>query len=304
MLRLTLPRAAALFRITTKEIVMHTTTRFHRLLYPAVAMLLLVLLNACASTTQSGAVGANRKQLLLVSAESLNQAAAANFASTTQKAQASNALVQGPEADNLRNIAARLINQVGVFRQDARRWHWQVALINSPPINACCMPGGNIIFYTGILRTLQLNNDEIAAVMGHEIAHALREHAREQATTQVGTSLLKSAVNVAASLLGAPSATSTISDTAMTYLVTLPHSRQHESEADRMGLELMARAGYNPAAAPNVWRKMRAAGQGGNLAFMSTHPSHESRIKDLEALLPTVQPLYLAAVGQRDGTDR
>ena len=262
-------------------------------------LLTLCLLSACASSTNPGAIGVNRRQLMLVSADSLNQAAAKSYTELNQKAQKAGALVQGPEADNLRAIAGRLVAQVGVFRQDALRWQWQVSLINSDELNAFCMPGGKIVFYTGIIRKLQLTNDEIAAVMGHEMAHALREHSREQASEQVGTGLLAGLAGAGASMLGLPSNTGQLSSQAMTYLVTLPHSRRHETEADQMGLELMARAGYNPEAAVNVWRKMQSASQGSPPQFLSTHPSHSTRIRDLQSLMPVVQPLYQQSGGRR-----
>lgn len=263
------------------------------------ALLALCLLGSCASSTNPGAIGVNRKQLLLVSADSLNQAAAKSYTELNQKAQKAGALVQGPELDNLRAIASRLVAQVGVFRQDALRWKWQISLINSDELNAFCMPGGKIVFYTGIIRKLRLTNDEIAAIMGHEMAHALREHSREQASEQVGTGLLAGLAGAGASMLGLPSNTGQLSSQAMTYLVTLPHSRRHETEADQMGLELMARAGYDPEAAVNVWRKMQAASKGSPPQFLSTHPSHSTRIRDLQGLMPVVRPLYQQAGGRR-----
>lgn len=258
---------------------------------------LLVLLNACTTSTRPGAIGVTRKQLLLVPAQQLEQSAAATFATTARKAQASGALVGGEEYNALREIASRLIAQVGVYRPDAQKWKWQVALINSKELNAFCLPGGKIVFYTGIIRTLKLNDAEIAAIMGHEMAHALREHGRERLSEQMGTKLLASA----AGLLGAPSAGVQLGQAAMTYLVTLPNSRQHETEADQMGLELMARAGYNPEAAINVWRKMLRAEGSGVPQFLSTHPSHATRIQDLQKLMPVVMPLYQQASGGMHG---
>ena len=259
----------------------------------ALALALLILLDACTASTRPGAIGVTRKQLLLVPAQQLEQSAAATFATAARKAQASGALVEGEEYNALREIAGRLIAQVSVYRPDAQKWNWQVALINSKELNAFCLPGGKIVFYTGIIRTLKLTNAEIAAIMGHEMAHALREHGRERLSEQMGTKLLASA----AGLLGAPSAGVQLGQAAMTYLVTLPNSRQHETEADQMGLELMARAGYNPEAAINVWRKMQNAEGSGVPQFLSTHPSHATRIQDLQKLMPVVMPLYQQAGG-------
>ena len=259
----------------------------------ALALALLVLLDACTASTRPGAIGVTRKQLLLVPAQQVEQSAAATFATTARKAQASGTLVGGEEYNTLREIAGRLIAQVGVYRPDAQKWNWQVALINSKELNAFCLPGGKIVFYTGIIRTLKLTNAEIAAIMGHEMAHALREHGRERLSEQMGTKLLASA----AGLLGAPSTGVQLGQAAMTYLVTLPNSRQHETEADQMGLELMARAGYNPEAAVNVWRKMQSVEGSGVPQFLSTHPSHATRIQDLQKLMPVVMPLYQQAGG-------
>ena len=258
----------------------------------AVTVLALSLLGACTSSTDPGAIGVNRRQLLLVSSQTMENAASKNFLEINQKARAVGALVQGPQLDNLRRIAARLIAQVGVFRRDALNWNWQVSLINSKTVNACCMPGGKIVFFTGIIQKLNLTNDEIAAIMGHEIAHALREHSREQASEQMGLGVISGVAGIGASIMGVPSIGVDMGRSAMTYLITLPHSRQQETEADRIGLELMARAGYNPEAAVNVWRKMQAANSGSTPQFLSTHPSHGSRIKDLQALVPVVRPLY------------
>ena len=258
----------------------------------AVTALALSVLGACSSSTDPGAIGINRRQLLLVSSQSLEDSASKSFSELNQKARAAGALVQGPQLTNLQHIAVRLISETDVFRKDAQNWKWQVSLINSKTVNAFCMPGGKIVFYTGIIQQLNLTNDEIAAIMGHEIAHALREHSREQASTQMGLSILSGAASIGASIAGVPSIGIDAGKSAMNYLIVLPHSRQQETEADRIGLELMARAGYNPEAAVNVWRKMQAANQGSTPQFLSTHPSHSTRIKDLQSFIPIVKPLY------------
>ena len=266
--------------------------RISSLKHLAVTALALSVLGACSSSTDPGAIGINRRQLLLVSSQTMENAASKSFSELNQKARATGALVQGPQLDNLQNIARRLIAQVGIFRKDALNWKWQISLINSKTVNACCMPGGKIVFFTGIIQQLNLTNDEIAAIMGHEIAHALREHSREQASEQVGLGVLSGVAGIGASIAGVPSIGVDLGKSAMNYFITLPHSRRQETEADRMGLELMARAGYNPEAAVNVWRKMQAANKGSTPQFLSTHPSHSTRIKDLQSFIPIVQPLY------------
>ena len=255
------------------------------------------LVTACASTTQGGAVGANRSQILIVSEAQMNQQAALAYTETLQKASSTRTLnTNTAQTARVKNIASRLIAQTGHFRPDALQWDWQVNVIQDKTINAWCMPGGKIAVYSGIIDTLKLTDDELAAVIGHEISHALREHSREQASTSALQSLGVSVVSQAA---GLGSAGSTVMNAAAKYALELPFSRRHETEADIVGLELMARAGYNPQAAISVWQKMSAASQGSVPQFMSTHPSHATRISDLQAAMPKVMPLYQSARGAR-----
>lgn len=252
-------------------------------------------LSACATSTKPGVVGVTRPQMLTVPAAEVDAMALTSFTNQNQKAQAAGRLVtRGAEFDRLNRIARRLQAQVPAFRDDASRWHWQLALIDAPVLNATCAPGGKITFYTGLVRQLTLTDDEIAMVMGHEIAHALREHGRER----MSQAQAKGAAGAFA-LVVAPSKGGQIAlaDQAAHLLFTLPNSREHESEADSMGLELGARAGYDPKAAVSVWRKMAAQHKGGSgkADFLSTHPSHEARIAELTAMLPKVAPLHAAA---------
>ena len=258
------------------------------------AFILLIFLTAgCATTTQPGAVGVERKQFLLISAEQANQGAAAFYAKEKDKYAKAGALNKNPQQTaRVRAIASRLIEQAGAFRPDTRNWQWEVNVINSKELNAYCAAGGKIAVYSGLIDTLHLTDAEIAAVMGHEIAHALREHTREAMSEalaqQVGLTVLATALKLgqnSASLLG----------DAATVGLTLPFSREKEREADRIGLELMARAGYDPHAALSVWRKMLSTGSGQPPEILSTHPDPESRLKDIEVHLPEVMPLYESA---------
>jgi Zn-dependent protease with chaperone function len=176
------------------------------------------------------------------------------------------------------------------FNPRAKAWQWEVNLIGSKQINAFCMPGGKIAFYTGILDQLKLTDDEVAMIMGHEIAHALWEHARERMAKSVAT-------DVGASLLGELVGGGKYSGLFRMGgdLLTLKFSRSDESEADLVGLDLAARAGYDPRAGITLWQKMAAASKGGQLEFLSTHPSGSSRIEDIKAQLPKVMPLYESA---------
>jgi len=263
--------------------------------YRTIAILALsTLLLACANTTRSGAVGVNRSQFMMVSSTEVDRLSAVSYNEQNQKAKEKNILVSsGPTYDRLKTISNRLIQQTSIFRDDTRQWNWQLTLINAPIINATCAPGGKITFYTGLIEQLNLSDDEIASIMGHEIAHALREHGRER----LSQALAQSAVtNIAIAAAGSFGSAISVANQAAQYVLVLPNSRQNESEADAIGLELSARAGYNPQAAISVWRKMIKVTDGKTAPeFLSTHPSGETRIEQLSALMPAVEPLYLNA---------
>lgn len=259
------------------------------------AILVAAALTGCATSTKPGAVGVTRSQMMLVSAEEVDSMALASFSNQNQKAKSEGRLVtKGAEYNRVAKIAKALQVQVPVFRDDAKDWKWELALIDAPVLNASCAPGGKITFYTGLIRKLKLTDDEIAMVMGHEIAHALREHGRERLSQAKATGGLTALAGVLAPTKGLQVA---VASEASHYLFTLPNSREHESEADTMGLELAARAGYNPRAAMSVWEKMAAEGGGaGGSEFLSTHPSDTTRIASLTAMQPRVTPLYEAAI--------
>lgn len=255
---------------------------------------LITLLSACANTTRSGAVGINRSQFMMASSEEVNRLSAANYSEQNQKAKEKNILVtSGPTYDRLKFIANRLIPQTEVFRDDTRQWDWRLTLIDAPILNATCAPGGKITFYTGIIDQLNLSDDEIAAIMGHEIAHALREHGRERLSQAAAQNVL---VNIAMAVAGPYGSAVSAANQVAHYAIVLPNSRENESEADAIGLELAARAGYNPMGAISVWQKMlKATKDKSSPEFLSTHPSGETRIEQLTALIPAVEPLYKAA---------
>jgi predicted Zn-dependent protease len=244
-------------------------------------------------TTEGGAIGIDRKQRMstLVSEEELDKGAIAAYNEILTKEKKEGDLNAEPAMTaRVRAIAQRLIPQTAVFRPDATKWNWEVNVIKSDELNAWCMPGGKIAFYSGIITKLKLTDDEIAAIMGHEIAHALREHARERASEQATTGLV---VGVGAAILGAGQLGADLTQMAYHAVFGLKHSRLHETEADRIGVELAARAGYDPRAAITLWEKMSAAaGSGGGPEFLSTHPSPESRIADLRDYSARVMPLY------------
>ncbi len=193
-----------------------------------------------------------------------------------------------PQVQRLRSIAQRIIPNSYSWNDRARTWKWEVNLIGSNQINAWCMPGGKIAFYTGILNALKLNEDEIAAVMGHEMAHALREHARERMGKSAATSI---GANVLSQVLGAGALGQQLIGGGA-QLLTLKFSREDESEVDLVCLELAARSAYNPEAGLSLWQKMSAANKGAPPQWLSTHPASSSRIADIQKNLPHVIPLY------------
>ena len=242
-------------------------------------------------------VDVQKSKFLLLPASTVERSASGQYAQMMRQASQQGALnLDRQQVERLRNIARALIPHATRFHPSATQWRWEVNLISSRNINAFCMPGGKIAFFTGILDTLKLTDNEVAAIMGHEIAHALLEHGRarmsENIVKQVGIAAIASYFNLG------PSTTQALGQAA-TLAVSLPYARKHETDADLVGIELAARAGFDPRAAVEVWRKMarlaEASGRGQPPQFVSTHPSHGSRIRDIEASLPKVLPLYAAA---------
>jgi predicted Zn-dependent protease len=270
-----------------------TMTHLRRL--SLLSLLLAALtLGGCQTTTSGGAVGTDRKQLLLVSSQQLEQMAAQSYSKLTSEAAAKGTLNTDVSIlRRLRVIAQRIEPQTKIFRPDAPNWKWEVNMINSSELNAFCMAGGKIIFYSGLIRQLNLTDEEIAVVMGHEISHALREHSREQVSQAMAA---QSAIGLGAALFGFGQGSADIAGTLYQSLVATRFSRTDENEADRMGLELSARAGYDPRAGVTLWQKMLKANSGGSPpVFLSSHPTEASRVQQIEGLLPTVLPLYQAA---------
>jgi predicted Zn-dependent protease len=235
-------------------------------------------------------VGGNSAFTKLVPAEQVERSASQQYLQMLTQADGQKALAPKDNAQvlRLRAIAQRLIPFAQDWNPRARNWQWEVNLIGSSQINAFCMPGGKIAFYSGILDQLKLTDDEVATVMGHEVAHALREHARERmgknAATGIGANLLSSVLGLGQ-----------LGQTVTSYgaqLLTLQFSRSDESEADLVGMELAARAGFDPRAGVTLWQKMAAASKGAPPQWLSTHPSGTTRIADIQANLPKVMPLF------------
>jgi len=247
-------------------------------------------------------VGQASSMRKLIPAETLEASARQQYRQTLGEADSKGALAPDdyPQLKRLRAIAARLIPYTAQWNPDSRKWKWEVNLIGSKQINAWCMPGGKIAFYTGILDQLQLNDDEVAMIMGHEMAHALREHSRERLAKSRATSM---GLSVASQLLGLGQV-GDIAANLGTQLLTLKYGRDDETEADLVGLEIAARGGFKPEASVQLWKKMLGATGGGKgqPSFLSTHPSGNNRIQELEANLPKVAQLYEQAQQGRPAT--
>jgi predicted Zn-dependent protease len=245
-------------------------------------------------TTRGGEVGVDRPQRMpiLFSRQEVDATAREQYAQIVQGAQKKGALNRdAAQTERVRAIAQRLIPHTAVFRDDAPRWQWEVSVLSTDDVNAWCMPGGKIAVYSGLIEKLKITDAELAAVMGHEIAHALREHARERMGRQAATGFGAAVVGTAVEILTGVSLGDAGEMLAQSMFV-LPNSRENEQEADRIGVELAARAGYDPRAAVSLWNKMAGLGGSQPPQWLSTHPSHETRVKDLQDYSQRVLPLY------------
>jgi Zn-dependent protease with chaperone function len=225
-----------------------------------------------------------------VPAEQIERAAAGQYLQLLRQNAGQHSLApeSHPQLRRLRAVAARIIPHTYDWNPRARQWKWEVNLIGSRQINAFCMPGGKIAFYYGILERLQLTDDEVAMVMGHEMTHALREHSREQLGKTYAT---RAAIEIGAAVFGLGNGGRLLADMGG-QLLTMEFSRENETEADLVGLELAARSGYDPRAGVTLWQKMAAANERGTVELLSTHPSGPTRISDIRANLPKVEGLY------------
>ena len=228
-----------------------------------------------------------RKQLVLVSEEQAQASSAQAYTQTMSEAQKKGKLSSDAALNaRVKRITDRLITQAGNMYAPSREWKWSVAVLDEPALNAWCMPGGKMAIYTGVVHKLALTDDEIAQIMGHEIAHALLGHGRERMSRAMA---MQGGVLLGSIVAGQDlSALTPVADIAL----TLPNSRTGETEADRYGIELAARAGYDPRAAVRLWEKMGAASGNGPPQFLSTHPSPDNRIQALNELVPKMMPIY------------
>ena len=269
-----------------------------RVVAPLVAALLVGATAApLAAQTADAGVAVRKPRLLLIPESMVNQSAAQEYTQLKRQAAARRVLNNDePQVQRVRAIASRLIPQGARFNKNTSVWVWEVNVIDTPTINAFCMPGGKIMVFTGILDQLKLTDDELAAVVGHEIAHALLEHGRARMSEAV---LKNAGINLASAYLGLSSVGTAALAQAAQLAVTLPYSRSHETDADLVGIELAARAGFDPHAAVAVWKKMSTVASKQPPQMLSTHPANATRIHDLEAAMPKVLPLYQAALAEQ-----
>jgi predicted Zn-dependent protease len=249
-------------------------------------------LSGCETNPISG-----RSTLAIVSEESAQASSSKAYAQKVETASRQGKLSTDAALNaRVKHITDDLVAQAKLMHPPSKDWKWEVRVLDEPTINAWCMPGGKMAIYTGIIQKLSLNDDEVAQIMGHEIAHALLGHGRERMSRAFATSagLTLGSIVVGADLTGF----SPLVDIAL----NLPNSREGESEADRYGIELAARAGFNPEAAVTLWKKMAATSKGGPPAFLSTHPSSDERIQALGALVPQMMPIYQKAHGGNQRT--
>ncbi len=257
-------------------------------------------LSGCVTTTNDSVAGVNRSQFLIMPAATVDKISAQAYSETLTKAKQKSALnVDKAMFNRVNSISKRLIAQVGVFRPDAAKWNWEVNVEKNDQLNAYCMPGGKIMVFSGLVEKIKATDDELAAVIGHEIAHALREHGRERMSQayvqQFGLQALAAVVTKGA----VGSAAVKGAGLGSQLFFALPNGREQERESDRIGLELAARAGFNPDAAVTLWQKMGAQSKSAPPEFLSTHPANANRIADLKALSPKVKPLYEAAKAKK-----
>jgi len=252
----------------------------------ALAAIASLVLIACATNV------AGRRQLMLVSENTAIAQSRQAYVQTMGKLQSEGKLVSDPKLVNRVNtITGRLIAQAIQYRPDTKNWEWSVEVIDDPKtVNAWCMAGGRMAIYTGLIQKVDPTDDELAQVMGHEISHALLNHTAERMSMAMAAQLGVVAVGVGTQSVGKTAGAEALAQVGL----LLPNSRGGEAEADKVGMEIAAKAGYDPNAAASLWKKMEKAGGSGPPQFLSTHPSPANRQQTLAALAPSMMPYYQA----------
>lgn len=255
-------------------------------LFPGVSgkrfLTLLLGLVLCGCATVNAPV-TGRQQHMLVSEEEVIQMSYREYSKILRQAAKSNKLdVDQEQFNRVSAITKRLVPEAAKYRRESSRWKWEAHVLQTKSLNAWCMAGGKMMIYSGLIERTSATDDEVAAVMAHEIGHALAQHSREAISRQLGQDLVLSAVSAAA---GLGNSGADLARVTADVLFQLPHSREQELEADRIGLVLMSNAGYNPHAMLGMFRKMSALNDNGGPEFLSTHPSDETRIRAIEDAL-------------------
>jgi predicted Zn-dependent protease len=246
------------------------------------------LITACATNI------AGRKQLSLISEQSAITASKQAYTNTLAPlVEAGKVNTDAQAVARINQITQRLINQATQLRPETAQWEWSVKVIEDKnTVNAWCMAGGKMAIYTGLIQQLNATDDEIAQVMGHEISHALLNHSAERMSVAMANNM---ALSILQSTTEASDQSMTLASAAAQVALSLPNSRKSESEADRIGMEIAAKAGFNPNAAVTLWQKMAKVGGSGGPEFLSTHPAPQNREQKLKSLIPEMMPFYRAA---------
>lgn len=260
----------------------------------AALVLAVALLAGCETNPVTG-----RTQVMIVSEEQAQAASLQAYTKTITDARGKGRLDTNAQRNTrVRAITERLVAQARLLVPSSNAWAWEIHVVDDDSVNAWCMPGGKMAVYTGLLNRVVPTDDELAQVIAHEISHALLQHGRERMSRAVATNvgLQLGSIATGVNLSG-------LENVAMVAL-ELPNSRNSETEADRVGIELAAKAGYHPNAAVTLWQKMAQLGGPKPPQLLSTHPSDETRLANLRALVPKVMPFYQAASKGRPSTSR
>jgi predicted Zn-dependent protease len=252
------------------------------------------------TTADDGGVKVRRPSMMrnLVPAAKLEQAAVEQYGQLRAQATSRNALMPADDAmaKRIQRISQDLMPFTQKWNPRAKEWQWEIIVIKAPTVNALCMPGGKIAVFTGIVDALKLTDDELAVVLGHEMAHALREHARARTAkitlTNVGTLAIGLVIGGNVGELARQGG----------GLLALRFNRDDERDADLVGLELASRAGYDPQAGLSLWEKMAQVAKGAPPTWLSTHPSGEDRMRRTKDALKQVMPLYEKAKASKPPT--
>ena len=227
---------------------------------------------------------------------SINQQAAMGYRQMISEAKAKGQLdTQSRTAQRVHKIFNKMVPYANAENHTGQPFNWQIEVIKSKELNAWAMPGGKMAFYTGLVESLNLTDDEIATVMGHEMAHALKEHGKKKANMGQFTDVLTGVAHVALSTQIGSDGSAVVVGLTKDWALDKPYSRSAETEADEVGLLLMAKSGYNPQAAPGLWDKMQKASKGSQSVLdklSSTHPSDKDRQENLLRLMPEAMALY------------